>query len=75
MFSTLNEKQKKVVLICTVLILLMAVFPPTMTPGGSMEGYQFVFTIDAPIDFSRLMMRWVTVILVGYGLVRYRKED
>ena len=78
----MNKKQKKVILICTVLILLMAVFPPQMYTGGGQfgnsqysEGYAFFFTLEYAIDSSRLMMQWVTVILVGIGLGLYLKDD
>ena len=44
----MNEKQKKVILICTVLILLMAVFPPWIQQVGNepstQEGYGFILS-------------------------------
>ena len=71
----MNEKQKKVLGLVGIILLLMLLFPPFhMEVAGmtSREGYAFLFSPPefATIDLGMLLGQWLGVSLVG-GVVMY----
>lgn len=72
----INNRQRRVLQICFVLIVAMALFPPfvTLLPNGaqSSEGYGFLlwppdgtWSIKPTIDALLLMSQWLGVCLLG----------
>lgn len=75
---TLNDNQKLVILIGTVAVFAMGIYPPWEwlgQLGTSTGGYGFIFVPPAPegpgdrIDLGRLLVQLGVAVLVTIGLV------
>lgn len=61
----MNQRQRKILIVCGVLIAAMLVYPPFRI-GGIGMGYHWVFSFEyGRVNVEQLLAQWVGVILIG----------
>jgi len=75
----MNKAQKIVIGIGTILFLIIGLFPPSESEEEGLKGifkpakikkpFPWIFETQIEIDWSRLMLLWVILLVVVIGLV------
>ena len=70
----MNEIQKKVLLIFLSLFLISVTYVPEIINGITDVYWTFLWNVIYPLNFQVLVVEWVGIGVLGFGLFFYFKE-
>ena len=70
----MNEIQKKVLLIFLSLFLISVTYVPEIINGITDVYWTFLWNVIYPLNFQVLVVEWVRIGVLGFGLFFYFKE-
>ena len=75
----INSKRKKVIVGCSILFLISAVYVPTEIKDSELTkiflGYQFIWDIFGDIAIRTLLIEWVAIGVIFSALFAINGDD